>query len=131
MSTCDDRWHLKVIQRRYLGDESARLRFLREARAAARAAGGPNSNVLGIDTWAEPVKTILRDGVVEGRNAENLIKKKTPPARSDRGNDWHSNARPEQFAGVQGRNPLGPYFAGSRLEDANWTEAIPRRIRRS
>jgi hypothetical protein len=27
---------LKVISERYLGDESARLRFLREARAAAR-----------------------------------------------------------------------------------------------
>jgi hypothetical protein len=27
---------LKVISKRYLGDESARLRFLREARAAAR-----------------------------------------------------------------------------------------------
>ena len=42
---------LKVISERYLGDESARLRFLREARAAA-------SFVIRMlprfSTWAEP-----------------------------------------------------------------------------
>src|SRR5215469_5701362 len=36
---------LKVISERYLGDESARLRFLREARAAARVR---NSNVASV-----------------------------------------------------------------------------------
>jgi hypothetical protein len=32
---------LKVINKRYLGDESARLRFLREARAAAAVRSPP------------------------------------------------------------------------------------------
>ena len=45
---------LKVISERYLGDESARLRFLREARAAARLR---HSNVARYCTWAEPVRT--------------------------------------------------------------------------
>jgi len=42
---------LKVISERYLGDESARLRFLREARAAARCAirTSPRCYI-----WAEP-----------------------------------------------------------------------------
>jgi hypothetical protein len=47
---------LKVISGRYLGDESAQLRFWREARVAARLR---HSNVASVRycTWAEPVKT--------------------------------------------------------------------------
>ena len=41
---------LKVVSERYLGDESARLRFLREARAAARLR---HSNVASVLHWAE------------------------------------------------------------------------------
>jgi hypothetical protein len=43
---------LKVISERYLGDESARLRFLREARAAASLR---HSNLASCCTWVEPV----------------------------------------------------------------------------
>jgi hypothetical protein len=43
---------LKVISERYLGDESVRLRFLREARAAASVR---HPNVASVYTWAEPV----------------------------------------------------------------------------
>ena len=46
---------LKVISERYLGDESAQLRFLREARASARLRHTNVASVL--PDWAEPVKT--------------------------------------------------------------------------
>jgi hypothetical protein len=42
---------LKVIAERYLGDESARVRFLREARAAASIR---HPNVASVLHWAEP-----------------------------------------------------------------------------
>jgi hypothetical protein len=45
---------LKVISERYLGDESARLRFLREARAAASVA---TRMLPRFSTWAEPGRT--------------------------------------------------------------------------
>ena len=57
---------LKVISERYLGDESARLRFLREARAAARLA---IQTLPRYCTWAEPGALLLRDGVCRGGNA--------------------------------------------------------------
>jgi hypothetical protein len=44
---------LKVISERYLGDESARLRFLREARAAAKVR---HQNVASASTLGEPVR---------------------------------------------------------------------------
>ena len=44
---------LKIISEKYLGDESARLRFLREARAAASVR---QPNVPRSSTWAEPVR---------------------------------------------------------------------------
>jgi hypothetical protein len=45
---------LKVISERYVGDESSRLRFLREARAAASVR---HPNVASVFTYAEPVRT--------------------------------------------------------------------------
>jgi serine/threonine protein kinase len=50
---------LKVISDRYLGDESARLRFLREARAAA-SVRHPKCCV-GLPTWGQP------DGITSTR----------------------------------------------------------------
>jgi hypothetical protein len=44
---------LKFISERYIGDEPARLRFLREARAAARLR---HSNVAPSCTWAQSVR---------------------------------------------------------------------------
>ena len=58
---------LKVISERYLGDESARLRFLREARAAASAAASKRS--LGIAFRQNRSELLLRDGVCGGGNA--------------------------------------------------------------
>jgi len=43
---------LKVVSERYLGDESARLRFLREARATASVR---HPNVARCSIWVEPV----------------------------------------------------------------------------
>src|SRR5208283_812106 len=43
---------LKVISERYLGDESAQLRFLREARAAARLRHSNVASVLHLAKWA-------------------------------------------------------------------------------
>ena len=64
---------LKVISERYLGDESAQLRFLREARTAAS---------VGIQTlprysiWAEPGSDYFYAmEFVEGETLENLIKR--------------------------------------------------------
>ena len=45
---------LKVINEKYVGDESARLRFLREARAAASVR---HPNVASVFHLGEPVRT--------------------------------------------------------------------------
>ena len=58
---------LKVISERYLGDESARLRFLREARAAASAAAF--KCCLGLPPRQNREQLLLRDGVCGGGNA--------------------------------------------------------------
>ena len=58
---------LKVISEQYLGDESARLRFLREARAAASAAA--SKRCLGIASGQNRSELLLRDGVCGGGNA--------------------------------------------------------------
>ena len=58
---------LKVISERYLGDESARLRFLREARAAASAAAF--KRCLGITPGQNWKQLLLCHGVCRGGNA--------------------------------------------------------------
>ena len=58
---------LKVISERYLGDESARLRFLREARAAASVRHPNVASVFHLGRTGEQL--LLRDGVCRGRNA--------------------------------------------------------------
>ena len=58
---------LKVISERIFGDESARLRFLREARAAASVR---HPNVASVFHLGENRRgLLLRDGVCGGRNA--------------------------------------------------------------
>ena len=64
---------LKVITERYLGDESARLRFLREARAAASVR---HPNVASVFHLGAPVNNYFYAmEFVEGETLENLIKR--------------------------------------------------------
>ena len=58
---------LKVISERYVGDESARLRFLREARAAASVRHQNVASVFHLGRSAGEL--LLRDGVRGGRDA--------------------------------------------------------------
>jgi serine/threonine protein kinase len=62
---------LKVISERYLGDESARLRFLREARAAASVRHPNVASVFHLGRSAEGYFYAME--FVEGETLENLI----------------------------------------------------------
>jgi hypothetical protein len=64
---------LKVIRERYLGDESTRLRFLREARAAA-SVRYPNV-ALGFPPWQNRELLLLCVEFVEGETLEQLIRR--------------------------------------------------------
>ena len=63
---------LKVISERYLGDESAQLRFLREARAAARLRHSNVASVLHLGTTGQNYFYAME--FVEGETLEKLIK---------------------------------------------------------
>src|SRR5271157_3074255 len=63
---------LKVISERYLGDESARLRFLREARAAARLRHTNVASVLHLGRTGSSYFYAME--FVDGETLENLIK---------------------------------------------------------
>ncbi len=64
---------LKVISERYLGDESARLRFLREARAAASVRHPNVASVFHLGRSGEGYFYAME--FVEGETLENLIKR--------------------------------------------------------
>src|ERR1700687_4888488 len=64
---------LKVISERYLGDESARLRFLREARAAARLRHTNVASVLHLGRTGQNYFYAME--FVEGETLEKLIKR--------------------------------------------------------
>src|SRR5271170_2784604 len=64
---------LKVISERYLSDESARLRFLREARAAARLRHSNVASVLHLGRTGSSYFYAME--FVEGETLENLIKR--------------------------------------------------------
>ena len=64
---------LKVISERYLGDESARLRFLREARAAARLRHSNVASVLHLGTAGQNYFYAME--FVEGETLQELIKR--------------------------------------------------------
>jgi len=64
---------LKVINERYLGDESARLRSLREARAAARLRHSNVASVLHLGRTGSSYFYAME--FVEGETLENLIKR--------------------------------------------------------
>src|SRR6476659_2108752 len=64
---------LKVISERYLGDESARLRFLREARAAARVRHSNVASVLHLGRTGSSYFYAME--FVEGETLEKLIKR--------------------------------------------------------
>ena len=64
---------LKVISEKYLGDESAQLRFLREARAAARLRDSNVASVLHLGRTGGSYFYAME--FVEGETLENLIKR--------------------------------------------------------
>jgi serine/threonine protein kinase len=64
---------LKVISEHYLGDESARLRFLREARAAARLRHSNVATVFHLGRTGNSYFYAME--FVEGETLENLIKR--------------------------------------------------------
>jgi len=64
---------LKVINERYLGDESARLRFMREARAAASIRHQNVASVLHLGGTGQNYFYAME--FVEGETLENLIKR--------------------------------------------------------
>ena len=64
---------LKVINEKYLGDESTRLRFLREARAAARLRHSNVASVLHLGRTGSSYFYAME--FVEGETLENLIKR--------------------------------------------------------
>jgi serine/threonine protein kinase len=64
---------LKVISERYLGDESARLRFLREARAAASVRHPNVASVFHLGTIGQNYFYAME--FVAGETLENLIKR--------------------------------------------------------
>ena len=64
---------LKVISEKYLGDESARLRFLREARAAARLRHSNVATVLHLGRTGNSYFYAME--FVEGETLEKLIKR--------------------------------------------------------
>src|SRR5262252_2337052 len=64
---------LKVISERYLGDESARLRFLREARAAARVRHSNVASVLHLGRTGSSYFYAME--FVEGETLENHLKR--------------------------------------------------------
>ena len=64
---------LKVISERYLGDESARLRFLREARAAARLRHSNVASVLHLGRTGNSYFYAME--FVEGETLEHLIRR--------------------------------------------------------
>ena len=64
---------LKVISERYLGDESARLRFLREARAAAKRAPFNVASVFHLGETGRNYFYAME--FVEGETLENLIRR--------------------------------------------------------
>jgi len=63
---------LKVISEKYLGDESARLRFLREARAAARLRHSNVASVLHLGRTGSSFFYAME--FVEGETLEKLMK---------------------------------------------------------
>jgi hypothetical protein len=68
---------LKVISERYLGDESARLRFLREARAAAKVRHSNVASVFHLGRSSQGYFYAME--FVEGETLESLIKRSGPP----------------------------------------------------
>jgi serine/threonine protein kinase/tetratricopeptide (TPR) repeat protein len=64
---------LKVISEQYLGDESARLRFLREARAAAKVRHSNVASVLHLGRTGKRYFYAME--FVEGETLENLIRR--------------------------------------------------------
>src|SRR6266853_5813252 len=64
---------LKVISQKYIGDESARLRFLREARAAAKLRHSNVASVLHLGRTGSSYFYAME--FVEGENLEQFIKR--------------------------------------------------------
>jgi hypothetical protein len=74
---------LKVISEKYLGDESARVRFLREARAAASIRHPNVASVFHLGTIGQNYFYAME--LVEGETLEKLIRRSALPSDLPRG----------------------------------------------
>ena len=84
---------LKVISEQYLGDESARLRFIREARAAASVR---HANVASVFHLGTTRNSYLRDGV-RGRGNAGLGRCRMSRARSAKATLRTEECRAEEY----------------------------------
>jgi Protein kinase domain len=124
---------LKVISERYLGDESARLRFLREARAAASVRHPNVAWVLHLGRTGRNYFYAME--FVEGETLENLIKRSgrlevklaLEIATQVAAGLVAVHKQKLAIRGTAGRHPLGPVLAGcNNLGDAHWQGTVPR-----
>jgi hypothetical protein len=89
---------LKVISEKYLGDESARLRFLREARAAASVRHPNVASVFHLGRSGENYFYAME--FVEGETLESTIIYPEKPERHSRANQGACGQRPPCWFGL-------------------------------
>jgi Protein kinase domain len=103
---------LKVINEKYLGDESARLRFLREARAAAKLRHSNVASVLHLGRTGSSYFYAME--FVEGETLEKLIKRSGRLVKVLRG--WARSASGGTAEGIASiEDGIGDYRAAGAI----------------